>query len=752
MAGCFRRKAGLASRLALSCRELFQAGDRFRQVRYGSKHILPPHIGTHIGTIIFQIAFVCFVHASIMQPAAAGLTASEVVLVVNGRSLNSRTLANHYVKLRDIPSVNVVVLEDIPDREQITVHEFRERILVPLLKEIELRNISSHVQCIAYSADFPTAIDISQDLANLKDLNTVFTKVASINGLTFLYDMTLRADPAYITPEINFYARRTMGAYFTNPGGKESESLWSDANFHVISEEFDKAIESIDELVEKLPHQFPLKYLAAAYAAEAKKPQQAIQRLEEAISGGWNSGGYLAADSRFNVLRNSDEFQSLASLLEQDSGKWQPTVAFNARSAWAANGVEFPWDNKKNNVGLKYLLCTVLGVTRGVGNSLDEAIESLKRAKQADSTHPLGGFYFSSTTDVRTTTRKPNFALAVEELKKLGFDAEIIYQALPTNQPAVLGAQLGAPNFDWAGCSSKLVPGAIVENLTSLGGVMTSPNSQTPLTHLIAAGAAGSSGTVTEPYSVQFKFPTPLLYVHYAQGLSLAEAFYQSVTGPYQLLIVGDPLCQPFSIAPRQAVDSSPRAIKPNGVMQFQPSFSGLSYLEWLSLSQPPAKRRTQLRPSAIAVQIDGGTMQGGIVQPNVNVKLDGLSLGYHEVQVTVVGDDPYKQRSQQLVPVWIGERDLIRISLEDSGGKANSRSIADGPITLNVSAPTGSSEVAVYHHLEQLTSTQSTTTMSQVTLEPARLGMGPVRLQARAKLEDGSIVRSQPLWVEIVP
>jgi hypothetical protein len=34
--------------------------------------------------------------------------------------------------------------------------------------------------------------------------------------------------------------------------------------------------------------------------------------------------------------------------------------------------------------------------------------------------------------------------------------------------------------------------------------------------------------------------------VHYAAGSSLAEAFYQSVTGPYQLLIVGDPLCTPW--------------------------------------------------------------------------------------------------------------------------------------------------------------------------------------------------------------
>ena len=36
------------------------------------------------------------------------------------------------------------------------------------------------------------------------------------------------------------------------------------------------------------------------------------------------------------------------------------------------------------------------------------------------------------------------------------------------------------------------------------------------------------------------------IHVHYASGCTLAESFYQSVTGPYQLLIVGDPLAQPW--------------------------------------------------------------------------------------------------------------------------------------------------------------------------------------------------------------
>ncbi len=75
---------------------------------------------------------------------------------------------------------------------------------------------------------------------------------------------------------------------------------------------------------------------------------------------------------------------------------------------------------------------------------------------------------------------------------------------------------------------------------------MASSAGQTPLTEFLKHGAAGASGTVTEPFAIQAKFPTPFIQVNYASGCTLAEAFYQSVTGPYQLLIVGDPLAQPW--------------------------------------------------------------------------------------------------------------------------------------------------------------------------------------------------------------
>lgn len=676
------------------------------------------------------------------------MSASEVVVVVNGASFNSRTLANHYVHLRQIPPCNVIVLEDIPDSEKIPVSAFREKILKPLLQEIDTRKLSGHIQCIAYSTDFPTAIDISEDLASIKDLNLVFTKVASINGLTFLYDFVLRADPSYVTPEANFYARRPMGTFLTNPGGGQMADAWSEINLLVNDKEFAKASLAVDELIKKAPNQFPLRYLSAAYAAQAGQKEKALKRLDEAVASGWTSGGYLTNDPQFESLKDNEQFQSLLELLDSDAGKWQPTVGFKSRSMWAANGVEFQPNNQSANSGMRYMLCTVLGVTRGLGTTMQQAIESLERSTQADFSHPNGGFYFASTLDVRSKTRRPNFDYTVEELRKLGYSAEIITQEVPKNQK-VVGAQLGSPFIDWGQSQSQLLLGAIVDNLTSFGGIMTPPKTQTSLTHFISSGASGSSGTVTEPYSVQFKFPLPQLYLHYAQGLTLAESFYQSVTGPYQLLIVGDPLCQPFSIAPNQPLDKSLKVIRPGGTIKISPDLTGPNFAEWSKLNEPPAQRRKQLRAGKFAVQIDGRTATAGNIQPDIKIKLDKQSLGYHEIQVILLADDPLQQRSMQTIPVWIGPTNLVELAL-DSIHKNQSQFPADRLISIVVNHSDQATEITLMHESEVITTSPANSTSTQLQVTPKQLGAGPVRVQAKVQLKDDSTVASQFLWLDI--
>ena len=78
-----------------------------------------------------------------------------------------------------------------------------------------------------------------------------------------------------------------------------------------------------------------------------------------------------------------------------------------------------------------------------------QALANIKRSVAADGTKPQGTFYFTDTKDVRSTTRKVNFQPAIDQLKELGFKAEIVTDSLPVKRRDVLGVTCGAASFNW---------------------------------------------------------------------------------------------------------------------------------------------------------------------------------------------------------------------------------------------------------------------------------------------------------------
>ena len=91
----------------------------------------------------------------------------------------------------------------------------------------------------------------------------------------------------------------------------------------------------------------------------------------------------------------------------------------------------------------------------------------------------------------------------------------------------------------------KLLPGAFADHLTSFAGVFGN-GSQTTLDIWLRNGAAASAGTVVEPRAMWMKFPHAHLFLHYTAGCTLIESLYQSIYSPLEILLVGDPLVQPW--------------------------------------------------------------------------------------------------------------------------------------------------------------------------------------------------------------
>ncbi len=503
----------------------------------------------------------------------AGGGPENVAVVVNADSWASQAIANHYVQLRGIPAINVIHLSGLKGFETIDVDTFRDHILLPVMKTLWDRGILPQIDYIAYSADLPTAINVKSDLAGVTP-EKYQTAVGSINGLTYLYQLVLAKRPEYLQLLVNFYMRRPVEVPEAIPASAEDRQAFMESQKLVADNQWEAAVKIMEPLAARLPANPSLQYNLACCLARLGRTDAAIDALLRAVKAGWSDRQHAEADKDLESLRSSANFTALLGKMDDNRSQTfdvQPTTAFHSTQQW---------DNRGELVsegGMRYMLSTVLAVTSGRGNSVREALHGLQRSVAADATQPSGTIYFMENSDVRATTRQRPFLSAVKALEGTPVKGRIEQGILPEGKQDVLGAMIGVAGFNWNKSQSTILPGAICEHLTSFGGAMQESAGQTPLSEFIRAGAAGTSGAVTEPYAIQAKFPYAFIHVHYARGCSLAEAFYQAVFGPYQLLIVGDPLCQPWARRFDVQVDQLKPDQRVSGNISLQPTIAGVN-------------------------------------------------------------------------------------------------------------------------------------------------------------------------------
>ncbi|MBC7351401.1 MAG: hypothetical protein H5U08_03500 [Thermogutta sp.] len=388
-----------------------------------------------------------------------------------------------------------------------------------------------------------------------------------------------------------------------------------------------------------------------------------------------------------------------------------PTLGFTSR---------LPFDEHGNlaKQGQRYLLSMVLAVAADEdtrGNTLEEIFEYLRRSAAADASFPRGTIYFVQNDDIRSRTRDPAFPEVVEALAKLNVRAEIVHGIMPENKPDCQGVMMGTAQFDWARSGSTILPGAICDHLTSLGGVMAKSAGQTPLTEFLRYGAAAASGTVTEPFAIAEKFPLPTIHLHYARGCSAAEAFYQSVYGPYQLLIVGDPLCRPWANIPVVKLKDLPEGKTVRGVVTLRPE------AHFPRPGLPPPIGGGQV--DHFEWFVDGRLV--GRSGPNEAFTIDTTKWddGYHEVRVVAVETGLIASRGGRVVGLTCDNfGSQISVKLQTPHVRLGE------PVHLHVESP-GALALVVRQNGRVLA--RKIGEKADFEIDSRKLGMGPVRLQA---------------------
>ena len=398
------------------------------------------------------------------------------------------------------------------------------------------------------------------------------------------------------------------------------------------------------------------------------------------------------------------------------------TRGFRSQYGWNQRGQQVQLD------GESYYLSMMLGYTDGRGNSLEEVVQYLRRSALADCSQPSGTVYLmKNDAEVRSRTRHNAFPEVAKALSKLGVQAEILNGVLPTKKNDVLGAVIGRAQYSWGKSGSTILPGAICENLTSFGGMLKQSAKQTPLTECLRYGAAASSGTVAEPFALQAKFPHPWVQVHYARGATVAEAFYQSVAAPYQLLIVGDPLCCPWARSPTFTVEEISPGERVTGTIRMRPKAApGVVIREYQFFVNGRLRR---------------------ITRPGDSFEIDtkGLADGWQDLRIVAIEESTIESQSQLLLPIEVANRDLkIEWGLRPSVVYENERA------QLFLSCKNAAS-IHVFHRRQPLGVVKGG--MGQMTIDTSSLGSGPVTLTAIGIGKNrGDKVYSKPIQFFVRP
>ena len=157
----------------------------------------------HVGKVFLAFQFACIV-VSYATNCWAGGGPENVLLVVNALSQDSRTVANHYIDLRKIPTANVVYVNSPPLKGTATSKQFRNRIFNPLNKEIEARGLKDQIDYVVYSCDFPWQLNFSAEFPGQK-FPQHLSSFASLTGATYLAEFIKSDRKEFIGLNSNFY-------------------------------------------------------------------------------------------------------------------------------------------------------------------------------------------------------------------------------------------------------------------------------------------------------------------------------------------------------------------------------------------------------------------------------------------------------------------------------------------------------------------------------------------------------------------
>jgi len=551
---------------------------------------------------VFQIKLlgVFFLSWGLTFEAQAGGSGLNTVVVMNQSSSNSSELGNYFCAKRQVPPQNVLYINWSGTNTLWNSNNFQTNLVIPLLNMLAARQLTNQIDYVVLSMDIPFQTSFGSNNVVNGTTSALFYGSRQGDGSD-----PLGVANSYAASEAPFRQATPVGApgygtvfkistngglaslYFFsggNDGANPQAGLVQGSNGNFYGTTYQGGTNNYGTVFKIRTNGGLTSLYSFTGGNDGANPQAGLVQGSDGnfygttYQGGTNNygtvlkistnggltrlysftGGYVGANPQAGLVQGSDgnfygtTYQGgtngIGTVFKiSTNGGLTSLYSFGGKDgenpyAGLLQGSDGNFYGTTYRGGAGYAFLT----TMITANSLAQAEALVDQGVASDGTFPSPPVILEKSSDPLRNIRYLYFDNAIFNVNILGISSILRINSDSVSWPnGCLGFETGLAQFSVP--QSTFVSGGMGDSLTSFGGIIFGPNSQTNLLAFIDAGAAGSYGTVAEPNNDTQKFPNPQVYFYQARGFSLAESYYQSINAPYLGLIVAEPLAAPFA-------------------------------------------------------------------------------------------------------------------------------------------------------------------------------------------------------------
>lgn len=539
--------------------------------------------------------------------AEAQLKPEEVGVIAMSASANSRRLAEHYLQARGVPASQLCLLQGQPG-EEMSRDDWELKARPAILQWLTANGFDTKLRCLVTCWDVPLKIgkrpDTSASVAARKDFlnrsreNRVSQIVSLIRVLDSLAPNQPPPERPPLPPSVSIQELTTAFDTSLKAAEQRMQALGSADKQRPVATVLEKVFVvggGVNVLVRSLSTRAERSRLAPEMAQRLEMLKGQLVGLQEGLQALTALPDSTARDAQvLSLLQRAGGLLGTLQWLDREREQLQKNESYSAFDSelslifwpdyplfrWQPNLMHYSYDSLGPSRRATMMVSRLAAPTIELAMALVDKAMAVEKIGLAGKVYlDARGFEFNAKNDQRGTYGEYDQSLRdlADRLQKHSKMVVVLDNKAELFQPGAcpdaslycgwysLGKYVDA--FTWK-------PGAVGYHLASMEAqTLTSPGNQVWCNAMLERGITATLGPVEEPYLLSFPLPDDFFSLLLTGRHTLVETYYR--TSPYLswvMVLVGDPLYNPFKNNPQLVEDQLPDRVRPKTL----PSIPGL--------------------------------------------------------------------------------------------------------------------------------------------------------------------------------